>query len=129
LQNYVLYFALPTNPLKFWPQNGRLNMPKITTVFRIFLSCVCVSFFGMFSSPSVFCVLNLPLAQDNPKGFMALWTVEETDLQLHLLASFVWSTGHCPFLLWRTHFGSALWTLSHDIPSMISGYDDLMVNE
>jgi hypothetical protein len=103
-------------------------MPEMNPVFRIFLSRFSVFFRHVFFT-NVFCVLNLPFVQDNPEWFTAFWTIEETDLQLHFLASFVWSTSHRPFLLWRTHFSPALWTLSHNISSLISRYDDFMVNE
>jgi len=80
-------------------------------------------------APFLSLALNLPLAQNNTERFVASWTVEKSNLKLHLLALFVRSTSHCPFLFWRAYFSSAFWTFSHNVSSIMTGYVGLMFNE
>jgi hypothetical protein len=42
--------------------------------------------------------LNLAFTQDHSEWFVTFRTVEKPDFKLHLLAAFVRSTSHCPFL-------------------------------
>ncbi len=44
--------------------------------------------------------LDLAFVQDYSEWFVTFWTVEKPDFKLHLLAAFIRSTSHCPFLFW-----------------------------